>query len=245
MQNCDKPTESKYCCAALNDTLTQDGLNGFCDCDARVGSAQPLQFGGDASAITTIGVTASLIAATTPPRSSATTTFVAVSTTQRSSSISSSASAVSSAAFSSQSPSLAFAASSSASATQSSSSSGKAPNPDIETKPTSSSMPKPEKTVYPQNDRAAIVGASVGISVALICLAALGFYIFHRKRQGRRDQSRKSKVNPHLYSSDSYPDPGLQELFGGQKVYELPVERFRHELLGDVAHYELPSTRTA
>lgn len=50
MQNCDKQTETKYCCAALNGTLTQDGLNGFCDCDSRIGSAQPLQFGGgDAS----------------------------------------------------------------------------------------------------------------------------------------------------------------------------------------------------
>lgn len=106
-------------------------------------------------------------------------------------------------------------------------------------------MPKIEKTAYPNNDKAVIVGASVGTSIALICLAVLGFYIFYRKLQGHRDQSRKSKVNPHLYYSDPYPDPGVQELFGGQRVHELPAERFRHELPGDVAHYELPSAGAA
>lgn len=236
-----------YCCAALNGTLTQDGLNGFCDCDARIGSAQPLQFGGgNATAITTIGVTGSLTAATKPPRSSTTQTSIVVSTTQRSSSISSSTSIVSSVASSSQSPSPTSTASSSVSATPSSSllSSAKALNPDIETKPTSSSTPNPEKSANPQNDKAAIIGASVGISIALICLAALGFYIFNRKLQRRRDQSRESKVHPQLYPSNLYPDPGIQELCGGQKVHELPAERFRHELPGDVARYELPSART-
>ena len=250
-----------YCCAALNGTLTQDGLNGFCDCDARVGSAQPLQFGGDASAITTIGVTDSLIATTTPQQSSAITTIgvtgsmiatttpqqssaittigvtgsmiatttpqqssaittlIVVSTTQRPSPISSSTYTVSSAASSSE----------------------EATNPNTGTEPTGSSMPKPVKTVYPHHDRAVIVGASVGTSIALICLAALGFCIFYRKLQGHRDQSRKSKVNPHLSSSDPYPDPGVQELFGGQKVQELPAELVRYELTGDVAHHELPS----
>lgn len=105
-------------------------------------------------------------------------------------------------------------------------------------------MPNPEKPVNPQHDRAVIVGASVGSSIALICLTALGFYIFYRKRQRRRDQSRESKVHPQLYYSDPYPDPGIQELCGGQKLHELPAERFRHELPGDLAHYELPSART-
>ena len=242
IQNCDKPTESKYCCAAFNGTLTQDGLNGFCDCDARVGSAQPLQFGGDASAITTIGVTTSLIAARTPQRSSAITTLIVVSTTQQPSSTSSPTSAVSSVASSSQSPFQTFAR---ASTTLSSSSSTETPNLNNRTEPTSSSMPKTEKTVYPNNDKAVIVGASVGTSIALICLAALGFYIFHRKLQAHRDQSRKSKVNPHLYSSDPYPGPGVQELFGGQRPHELPAEQVRNELPGDLAHYKLPSAGAA
>lgn len=56
MVNCDQSqkVETSYCCAAINGTLTQDGVNDICDCDANQGSTQPLHFQSNASAITTI-----------------------------------------------------------------------------------------------------------------------------------------------------------------------------------------------
>ena len=61
MFNCDpaQKIESSYCCAATNGTLTQDGLNGICDCDSNRDSTGPLHFGENASAITTINVVSS------------------------------------------------------------------------------------------------------------------------------------------------------------------------------------------
>lgn len=171
-----------------------------------------------------IGVTASLIAA---------------SKTQRSSSISSSTSTASPATSSSQSSSPTSAGSSRASATPKSSSSTKAPQPSSQTGSTSSSTPNPVKTVYPRHDRAVAIGAGAGTSIALLCLAALGFYIFHRKLQGHHHQRRKSDINAHLYSSDPNPNLGQQGLFGDMRARELSAGQFGYELPGDAAVHEL------
>lgn len=61
MVNCDplQKVETSYCCKTINQTFTQDGLHGTCDCDATGDISQPLHFEGHASVITTIGVVAS------------------------------------------------------------------------------------------------------------------------------------------------------------------------------------------
>lgn len=61
MANCDplQKVETSYCCKTINETFTQDGLHGTCDCNATGGTSQPLHFEGHASVITTIGMVAS------------------------------------------------------------------------------------------------------------------------------------------------------------------------------------------
>lgn len=58
MDNCDQATEHLYCCGTLEGSRTQDwndDVPGICDCNATEGPGQPLQFEGNATAITTIG----------------------------------------------------------------------------------------------------------------------------------------------------------------------------------------------
>ena len=157
--------------------------------------------------------------------------LIAASTTQRSSPISSTTSTVSSVASLSQTST----ASSRASATPSSSSSTEAPHPSNGTVLTSSSTANPVETIYPHHDREVAVGAGVGTSIALICLAALGFYIFHRRLRRQYGRGPKSGINPHPHTSDPNPDPGRQEPVEGPWAHELSAGQFRCELPGDVA----------
>ena len=207
MVNCDQAIEHSYCCGTSNGTLTLDGVNGVCDCDAFRGSSQPLHFEGNATAITTINVPES----TTFQIFSTTPTPVVPVTSSTPSSSSSSAFPIASSSPSQARQSLIVSESLEASS--------------IPSVRSSSSIP------HPSDKRGVIIGVTVGITTPLLSVAVLGFLRYRSKRKNRGPPL---EINTNEYATDLNKCPdgqhellastGEQELQASLNYQELPVD---------------------
>lgn len=215
MDNCDQTTEHTYCCGTLNGTQTQDvedGVDGICDCNAVRGPGQPLRFEGNATAITTIGVTDSSASQTSSTSQNLVVSSIdSASSRPSSSSVSSSASASTLKARQSLTISEPLEASSKS--------------------PVASSSPIPQ----PTKNRAVIIGATVGVTVSVVSVAALAFFFCgsKRKTRGPLPETRQNEYPTQLHNGPDRPhellaSTGEQELLGSLNYHELPADS-RHK----------------
>lgn len=219
MDNCDQATEHTYCCGTLNGTRTQDsedGVPGICDCNLTSGPGKPLRFEGNATAITTIGATAS----STSQLSSTSQNLVASSIDSISSLPSSSS------VFSSASSSVLKAGQS---LTTSEPAKGSSSN-----SPVASSSPVPQ----PTKNRGVIIGAAVGVTASLFSAAALAFVFFFCSRRKTKEslpelpESSRNEYSTHFVNSLDRPS----ELPASTVSQEMQASLNYHELSVDSRH---------
>ena len=246
MANCDpaQKSESSYCCVAINGTLTEDGVNGNCDCDSNGDYTGPLHFGENASAITTINVVSS------SPQSSLRNTHVAASSSQSSlltidvvasSSQDSLPTTTALTRIPSSIQSL-FSVSTAPPSTTSakrritfSTSTNTSPTASLSSSFLPSLSPSPSSQI--SNKRAVAIGAGVGTPLALIILAFVAYFlhrkISHPSHQRSHGTSLSSNSDPTVPPSyDHHQHVERQELFGSTGVHEMQAVPGCFELSG-------------